>query len=102
MKVKLSINLGDGKPEREMVTNMLAIVDWERTENRRSADGKGIGFSDMCCWAYTLCKLAGDKVPATWREWVTEHPNMTITPINEVADETPFIEGLGGEASAKS
>jgi hypothetical protein len=27
---------------------------------------------------------------------------MTITPINEIADETPFIEGLGGEASAKS
>ena len=102
MKVKLSIDLGDGKPAREMVTNMLAIVDWERTENRRSADGKGIGFSDMCCWAYTLCKLAGDKVPANWREWVAENPDMTITPNNEVADETPFIEGLGGEASAKS
>jgi hypothetical protein len=27
---------------------------------------------------------------------------MTITPITEVVDETPFIEGLGGEASAKS
>jgi hypothetical protein len=49
-----------------------------------------------------LCKLAGDKVPATWREWVNENPNMTITPINELVDETPFIEGLGGEASAKS
>jgi hypothetical protein len=37
MKVKLSIDLADGKPAREMHTNMLAIVDWEKTENRRSS-----------------------------------------------------------------
>jgi len=42
MQVKLSIDLGDGKPAREMTTNMLAIVDWEKTENRRAADNKGI------------------------------------------------------------
>jgi hypothetical protein len=102
MKVKLSIDLHDGKPAREMTTNMLAIVDWEKTENRRAADNKGIGYIDMCCWAYTLCKLAGDKVPATWREWVAENPNMEITPINEIEDDTPFIGGLGDEASAKS
>ena len=102
MKIKLELDLQDGRGKRVMTTNMFVVCEWEKTENRRSADGKGIGFSDMCCWAYTLCKLAGDKVPANWREWVTENPDMTITPINEVADETPFIEGLGGEASAKS
>lgn len=30
MQVKLSIDLGDGTPAREMTTNMLAIVDWEK------------------------------------------------------------------------
>lgn len=102
MKVKLRIDLGDGKPAREMTTNMLAIVEWEKIENRRSADGKGIGFADMCCWAYVLCKLAGDKVPGTWREWVAEYPNMEIMPVDELADETPTIGEHGGAASVKS
>jgi hypothetical protein len=44
MRVKMRIDLKDGRPAREMTTNMLAIVEWEKTENRRSADGKGIGL----------------------------------------------------------
>jgi len=99
MRVKLKIDLNDGKPAREMTTNMLAIVEWEKTENRRSADSKGIGHTDMCCWAYTLCKLAGDKVPGSWREWLAEHPDMEITPVNELADETPTIAELGDAPS---
>ena len=102
MRVKMRIDLKDGRPAREMTTNMLAIVEWEKTENRRSADGKGIGFVDMCCWAYILCKLAGDKVPATWREWVAEHPDMEITPVEEIADETPTTAAPGEDPSPRS
>jgi hypothetical protein len=102
MRVKLRVDLQDGRGEREMVTNMLAIVEWEKLENRRSADGKGIGFADMCCWAYVLCKLAGDKVPGTWREWVAEHPDMTIIPVEETTDETPTIAAPGDAPSLRS
>jgi hypothetical protein len=56
----------------------------------------------MCCWAYILCKLAGDKVPGTWREWVAEHPDMEITPIDETTDETPTIAAPGDAPSLRS
>ena len=102
MRVKLKIDLKDGREPRTMVTNMLAIVEWEKTENRRSADGKGIGFVDMCCWAYILCKLAGDKVPGTWREWVAEHPDMEITHVPDVEDDTPTIGAPGDDPSPRS
>ena len=102
MQIKLRVDLKNGKPARELRTNMLAIVEWEKTENRRTADGKGIGFADLCCWAYTLCKLAGDKVPGTWREWVAEHPDMEITPIEETTDETPIIAAPGDAPSPRS
>ena len=42
----------------------------QKLENRKVSDGKGIGYSDIACWAYHLCKLAGDPVPDNWREWL--------------------------------
>lgn len=102
MQIKLRIDLRDGKPAREMSTNMLAIVEWEKSENRRTADGKGIGFSDLCCWAYTLCKLAGDKVPGSWREWVAQHPDMTVTTVDELVDDTPTTGAPGEDPSPRS
>jgi hypothetical protein len=30
-----------------------------------------------------LLKLRGDKMPATYREWVRENPNMLIEAIDE-------------------
>ncbi len=79
MKLKLAIDLNDGNGIREMNTNLFIIAEWERTENRKVTDGKGIGVSDMACWAYMLCKIAGDPVPATWQEWLKQHPDVEIS-----------------------
>lgn len=98
MQLTIEIDLHNGKGKRTMRTNMLSTVEWEKTENRRLQDGKGFGYSDLCCMAYVLCKLAGDKVPGTWREWVAEHPDMEINAVQEVADDTPTTEELGAEA----
>ena len=84
MKLKLAIDLKDGRGVREMNTNLFVIAEWERIENRKVTDGKGIGVTDMACWAYTLCKLAGDPVPATWQEWLQQHPDVDI----EMVDQT--------------
>tara|TARA_R110000824_G_scaffold313875_2_gene500731 strand:- start:209 stop:502 length:294 start_codon:yes stop_codon:yes gene_type:complete len=83
MKVKLKLDLADGKAERELTTNLFVICEWEKTENRRVSDGKGIGYSDLVCWAYNLVKLAGDKVPKTWREWLEQNPDMQVTAVDQ-------------------
>ena len=60
MKVKLELDLQDGRGKRTMTTNMFVVCEWEKLENRKVSDGKGIGYSDIACWAYHLCKLAGE------------------------------------------
>ena len=83
MKVKLKLDLGNGKPEREFTTNLAVICGWEYLENRRVSDGKGIGYSDLVCWAFLLAKGAGDKVPKTWREWLEQNPDMQLTAVDQ-------------------
>jgi hypothetical protein len=84
MKLRLKIDLQDGTEARVLNTNLFVIAEWERLEGRKISDGRGIGVSDMACWAHMLCKLAGDKVPATWQEWLKQHPDVDI----EVEDQT--------------
>ena len=83
MRLKLKVDLADCQGPIELTTNMFVICEWERTEGRKTSDGKGIGYSDLVCWAYHLLKLRGDKMPATYREWVRENPNMLIEAIDE-------------------
>jgi hypothetical protein len=84
MKLRLKIDLQDGTGPRVLNTNLFVIAEWERLEGRKISDGRGIGVSDMACWAHMLCKLAGDKVPLTWQEWLKQHPEVDI----EVEDHT--------------
>jgi hypothetical protein len=83
MKVKISVDLGNGKGAKEYTTNMFVICEWERLENRKVSDGRGIGYSDIACWAHTLLNIKGEKVPSTWREWVKENPDMDIHAVDE-------------------
>jgi hypothetical protein len=45
MKIKLTLTRGDKK--ETLITKLFAIAEWERVENRRVSDGRGIGASDM-------------------------------------------------------
>jgi len=76
MKVKLELDLQDGRGTRTMTTNMFVVCEWEKTENRKVSDGKGIGYSDIACWhityaswLVTLCRTHGangsNSIP-TW------------------------------------
>ena len=83
MRLKLKVDLQYGTTPIELTTNMFVICEWEKTENRKISDGKGIGYTDLVCWAYNLLKLSGQTMPATYREWVKQNPNMTIDAIDE-------------------
>lgn len=64
MRLKLKVDLQDGVTPVELTTNMFVICEWEKTEGRKISDGKGIGYTDLVCWAYNLLKLSGQKMPA--------------------------------------
>jgi hypothetical protein len=83
MRLKLKVDLQDGVAPVELTTNMFVICEWEKTEGRKISDGKGIGYTDLVCWAYNLLKLSGQTMPATYRDWVKANPNMTIEAIDE-------------------
>ena len=83
MKLKLKVDLNNGSAPVEMTTNMFVICEWERTENRKISDGKGIGYTDLVCWAFHLLKLNGETLPPNYRDWVKANSNMTIEAIDE-------------------
>lgn len=83
MKIKLRISGVENDPV-EVITNLLCITEWERTENRKATDGRGIGVSDMVSWAFFMWKQSGRQVKeATWKEWLAAHPEMDITAVDQ-------------------
>ena len=91
MKIGLIVDMQNGEPAQTLFTNMFVITEWEQSENRKVSDGRGMGFGDMCCWAYTILKNAGAKLPPTWKQWVKENPEMTI--VSVVDDTNPNLTG---------
>lgn len=84
MKIKLAVTLAADQPPVEVITNLLCITEWERTEHRKISDGKGVGMSDMVAWAFFMLKLSGRTMPeTTWREWLQNHPDMEIEAVDQ-------------------
>jgi hypothetical protein len=52
MKIKLAVTLTPGDEPIEVITNLLCIAEWERTEHRKISDGKGVGITDLVSWAF--------------------------------------------------
>jgi len=83
MKIKIKVEMNDGTPAVELTTNLFVVCEWERIENRKVSDGKGIGYSDLCCWAYLIFQMRGDTLPGDWRKWVKANPTMEISGVDE-------------------
>jgi hypothetical protein len=84
MKIKLAVTLTPGDEPIEVITNLLCIAEWERTEHRKISDGKGVGITDLVAWAFFMCKQSGRLMPeATWKEWLTNHPDMEIEAVDQ-------------------
>jgi len=83
MKIKIKVEMNDGTLAVELTTNLFVVCEWERIENRKVADGKGIGYSDLCCWAFLIFQMRGDTMPADWRKWVKANPTMEISGVDE-------------------
>ena len=84
MKIKLRVTVTPGSEPVEVITNLLCITEWERTENRKVTDGRGIGLGDMVSWAFFMFKQSGLPMPqATAKEWLKENPDMEIEAIDQ-------------------
>jgi hypothetical protein len=84
MKIKLAVTLTPGDEPIEVITNLLCIVEWERTEHRKISDGKGVGAGDMVSWAYFMLKQSGRLIKETTAaEWHRNHPDMEIEAVDQ-------------------
>ena len=89
MRLKLKVDLHDGSDVREVTTNMFVICEWEKTEGRKISDGKGIGYSDLVCWAYHLLKIGGEKLPPNYRDWETDRKSTRLNSSHSAKSRMP-------------
>jgi hypothetical protein len=84
MKIKLRVTVTPGSEPVEVITNLLCITEWERTENRKVTDGRGIGLGDMVSWAFFMFKQSGRLIPQTTaQEWLKANPEMEIESVDQ-------------------
>ena len=76
MKVKLELDLQDGRGTRTMITNMFVVCEWEKLETAKSLTAKVLvtatllaGRITYASWLVTLCRTRGanglNSIP-TW------------------------------------
>jgi hypothetical protein len=84
MKIKLRVTVTPGTEPVELITNLLCITEWERTENRKVSDGRGIGMGDLVSWAFFMFKQSGRLMPyQTAAEWLRANPDMEIESVDQ-------------------
>lgn len=84
MKIRLAVTLKPGDQPIEVMTNLLCITEWERTEGRKISDGRGVGMGDMVAWAYFMFKQSGRLIKETkWQEWLQNNPDMEIEGVDQ-------------------
>jgi hypothetical protein len=84
MKIKLRVTVTPGSEPVELITNLLCITEWERTENRKVSDGRGIGMGDLVSWAFFMFKQSGRLMPyQTAAEWLRANPDMEIESVDQ-------------------
>jgi hypothetical protein len=89
MKIKLRVTVTPGSQPVEVITNLLCITEWERTENRKVSDGRGIGMGDLVSWAFFMLKQSGRLMThQTATEWLRANPDMEIESV-DVTDPNP-------------
>jgi len=77
MKVKLSVDTGDGP--YEVTTNLWVITLWERKFKRRASEmSEGIGIEDMAFWAYESSRMAGHVVPAVFDDFIKKLESVDV------------------------
>jgi hypothetical protein len=83
MKLQMKVTPSPGDEPITVTTNLLCIAEWEKQENRKVSDGRGIGVGDMVFWAHFMLKLSGQKIESTAKQWLDNHPDMEIEAVDQ-------------------
>ena len=77
MQLKLKVTDQNGTYEVE--TTLFTIVSWERRYKRKASDlSQGIGYEDLCFFAYEGCKQTGITVPPTLDDYIKKLVNVEV------------------------
>ena len=84
MKLKLKVTPTPGEEPIIITTNLWCIAEWEKQENRKVSDGRGIGVMDMVFWAHFMLSTTSykKKLAATPKLWLEANPDMEIEAVD--------------------
>lgn len=69
--MQLRLKVTDQSNTYEVETTLFTIVSWERKYKRKASDlSTGIGYEDLCYFAYEGCKQQGITVPPSLDEYI--------------------------------
>lgn len=69
--MQLRLKVTDQSNTYEVETSLFTIVSWERKYKRKASDlAQGIGYEDLCFFAYEGCKQQGITVPPSLDEYI--------------------------------
>ena len=81
--MQLTLKVTDHDNIYEVQTTLFSIVLWERKYKRKASDlAQGIGYEDLCFFAYEGCKQSGITVPPSLDEYIKRLKSVEV-----VADE---------------
>ena len=89
MKIAINLKRTEDAPIETYYTNLFVITEWERLENRRVTDGRGVGASELACWLWIILKIKGEDVGSSWREWLQTNPDFQIVEGADMTDPNP-------------
>ena len=69
--MQLRLKVTDQSNTYEVETSLFTIVSWERKYKRKASDlANGIGYEDLCFFAYECAKQSGVMVPPSLDEYI--------------------------------
>lgn len=93
--MQLRLKVTDQSNTYEVDTTLFTIVSWERKYKRKASDlAQGIGYEDLCFFAYEGCKQSGITVPPSLDEYIRRLRSVEVisndaNPTDEGATQEP-------------
>lgn len=77
--MQLRLKVTDQSNTYEVETSLFTIVSWERKYKRKASDlAQGIGYEDLCFFAYEGCKQQGITVPPSLDEYIRRLQSVEV------------------------